>query len=392
MPADPFTAELRERLDARARDHLLRIRVCRASANGAEVLIDGQRFLNFASNDYLGLANHPQLITRLQEASAAYGVGSAASALMSGYAEPHAQLEAEIAEFTGRERASVFSSGYLANLGVLTALARRGDWVLADRLNHASLIDAAVLARTRLLRYPHRDAAALRQRLEQADGRRAFVVTDAVFSMDGDIAPLPELAQAAAEHQAVLVVDDAHGIGVLGPEGRGTATHFGLDEKQVPVLMGTFGKAFGVSGAFVAGPEVYIETILQAARTYIYTTAMPAALADTIREALILVRTETQRREHLFSLIDHTRQGATIKGISLLPSCTPIQPVVLGSSEDALRASEALREQGLLVPAIRPPTVPEGTARLRISLTAQHTEADIDRLLSGLAQIPALCT
>jgi 8-amino-7-oxononanoate synthase len=391
MPADSFTAELRQRLDARAREHMLRSRVCRASANGAEVLIDGQRFLNFASNDYLGLANHPQLIAWLQEAGAQYGVGSAASALMSGYAEPHARLEAEIAEFTGRERALVFSSGYLANLGVLSALARRRDWVFADRLNHASLVDAAVLARTCLFRYPHRDAAALRQRLEQADGRRNFVVTDAVFSMDGDLAPLPELAQSAAEHQAVLIVDDAHGIGVLGPEGRGTTVRFGLDEKEVPVLMGTFGKAFGVAGAFVAGPAVYIDTILQAARTYIYTTAMPAALAETIREALVLVRTETKRRDHLFSLIDHTREGAASKGICLLPSCTPIQPVVLGSSENALRASAALRERGLLVPAIRPPTVPEGTARLRISLTAQHTEADIDRLLSGLAQIPGLC-
>ncbi len=390
MPADRFTAELRERHAQRSRDHLLRSRVCRASSNGAEVVVDGRCYLNFASNDYLGLANHPKLIARLQEASAAYGVGSAASSLMSGYAEPHARLEAEIAEFTGRERALVFSSGYLANLGVLPALARRGDRVLADRLNHASLLDAAVLARARLIRYPHCNVSALRQRLKQAGDRRAFVVTDAVFSMDGDLAPLPELALAAAEYQAVLVVDDAHGIGVLGPGGRGTTAHLGLDLKDVPVLMGTFGKAFGVSGAFVAGPEAYIETVLQGARTYIYTTAMPAALAETIREALVLVRTETQRREHLFASVNRLRAGAPALGLPLAPSCTPIQPVILGASETALKVSAALRERGLLVPAIRPPTVPEGTARLRISLTADHSEAQIDRLLTSLDQTRAL--
>ncbi|HET7673945.1 MAG TPA: 8-amino-7-oxononanoate synthase, partial [Gammaproteobacteria bacterium] len=300
----------------------------------------------------------------------------------------HEALEAALAEFTGRPRALLFSTGYMANLAVAAVLAGRGDCVVADRLSHASLLDGALLSGARLMRYAHNDLAALARRLESAGAGKRLVLTDGVFSMDGDSAPLAALAQTAAAHHAWLAVDDAHGIGILGPEGRGSVAAANLDLDAVPVLVGTLGKAFGTFGAFVAGSETLIETLVQHARTYIYTTAPPPALAVATLKALELVRTADDRRAHLARLIERFRTGASQLGLSLLPSRTPIQPLLVGSAKRAVAASAALEAAGILVTAIRPPTVPADTARLRITLSAAHNEADVDRLLDALAQTP----
>lgn len=353
---------------------------------GAEVVIAGRRLLNFSSNDYLGLAAHPALAAAARRALEEYGTGSGAAHLVTGHTRAHHALEEELAEFVQRPRALLFSSGYLANLGIAGALAGHGDLVLEDRLNHASLLDAGLLCGARFSRYAHADPAAAALRLQQ-EGRRKLVMTDGVFSMDGDLAPLPELARAARTHDAFLVVDDAHGFGVLGAQGRGTLEHFGLGAEEVPVLMATLGKALGGSGAFVAGGEVLIETLIQHARTYIYTTAPPPAWAQATRAALKLVRTETWRREKLHGLIGRFRAAAAELGLPLLDSRTAIQPLMLGDSARALAVSEALAARGILGVAIRPPTVPAGSARLRLTLTAAHSETQVDQLLDALAQM-----
>ena len=348
--------------------------------------------LDFCSNDYLGLAKHPQVAQAMAEAALRDGFGARASHLVNGHCHEHDALEQELAEFTGRERALVFSTGYMANLGVLAALADRDDLVLEDRLNHASLIDGGLLARTRSFqRYRHADAAdatsALAKHYAAATaGAGAVLVTDGVFSMDGDIAPLPALAAAARTHEAWLVVDDAHGIGVLGERGAGCCEFFGLDASAVPVLIGTFGKALGGFGAFVAGDAQLIEWLIQRARTYIYTTALPPAVASATRTALRVMQREDWRRRKLHELIDHFRDGARRRGLPLADSPTAIQPVILGSSGRALAASTALRESGYRVTAIRPPTVPQGSARLRVTLSASHEAAQIDGLLDALVQ------
>jgi 8-amino-7-oxononanoate synthase len=351
---------------------------------GPHVLLDGQPCLTFCSNDYLGLAGHSALVRALQQAAERYGVGSTGAHLISGHTAEHEALEEELADFVGRPRALLFSTGYMANMGVINALTGPDDRILEDALNHASLLDGGWLSRAEIRRYPHADLAALAQHLEQPPMGRQLVVTDAVFSMDGRLAPLVELADLAAAHAATLMVDDAHGLGVLGRAGAGSMDELGLGLAQVPVYMGTLGKALGTFGAFVAGSEDLIEFLIQRARTYIYTTAPPAAVAAATRAALHLARTESWRREHLQALISRLRQGAAELGLPLLPSRTPIQPLLVGEAPLALRLSQALLAEGLLITAIRPPTVPPGTARLRITLSAAHREADIDRLLVAL--------
>ncbi|AGA91721.1 8-amino-7-oxononanoate synthase [Thioflavicoccus mobilis 8321] len=348
--------------------------------------IDGREVLSFCSNDYLGLAAHPQVVAAVTQGAARWGLGSGAAHLVTGHSGAHQALEEELADFVGQPRALLFSTGYMANLGVIAALAGRGETVWQDRLNHASLIDGALLARARLRRYAHADAADLARRL--ADGGARLIATDGVFSMDGDLAPLPTLAEVAAGSGAWLLVDDAHGLGVLGDEGRGSLAHWGLGAVPGLILMGTLGKAFGTFGAFVAGPHALIETLIQRARSYIYTTAPPPALAEATRVALAIARREDWRRERLGELIARLRAGAAELGLPLAPSQTPIQPLIAGSAERALDWSRRLEEAGILVTAIRPPTVPEGAARLRITLSAAHAPDDVDRLLEALADLP----
>jgi len=377
---------LKQALEKRQAEGLYRSRRVIEGPQGPELIVDGRRMLAFCSNDYLGLAADPRLVEAMQRGVARYGVGSGAAHLISGHSRAHHALEDELAEFTGRERALLFSTGYMANLGVISALLGRGDHVFEDRLNHASLIDGGLLARAAFRRYPHGAAAALAGQLAGVGGRR-LVVTDGVFSMDGDVAPLAVLADLCAQHHAWLMVDDAHGIGVLGPQGRGSVAAAGLGEDEVPILMGTLGKALGTAGAFVAGSSALIETLIQFARPYIYTTAMPPAIAEATREALRIAAAEEWRRERLQGLIQRFRHGAHKIGLTLMDSQTPIQPVLLGSSNQASHWSEALQREGILVGAIRPPTVPEGTARLRITLSAAHSPAQVEALLAVLAEI-----
>jgi 8-amino-7-oxononanoate synthase len=353
-----------------------------------EQVVDGRRMLAFCSNDYLGLAADPRVATAARVALDRYGVGAGAAHLVNGHTRAHAELEADLADFTGRERALLFSTGYMANLGVLQTLLGRRDAVIEDRLNHASLLDASRLTGCRICRYRHGDAGQAEALLEAANPQHSrLIVTDGVFSMDGDLAPLPALAAAARRHDAWLMVDDAHGLGVLGDKGGGSCEYFGLPPREVPILMGTLGKAFGTAGAFVAGSHALIEALIQFSRTYIYTTAMPAALAAATRESLAIARRETWRREHLRSLIARLRRGLTQLGVADAGSFTPIQPVIVGTSAKATAMADALREDGLLVPAIRPPTVPEGAARLRITLSAAHTEEQVDRLLEAMSRL-----
>jgi len=378
--------EIRARLAALERDGLCRSRLVLESAQGPRVRVEGRELLAFCSNDYLGLANHPALIQAAQEGAARYGVGSGASHLITGHQAAHHRLEEELAVVTGLPRALLFSTGYMANLGVASALLGRGDALFADRLNHASLNDAAVLSRARLTRFPHGDLEALARQLAASKAKRKLVATDAVFSMDGDIADLPRLLELAERHDAWLLVDDAHGFGVLGEGGRGTLAHFGLRSPRI-VYMATLGKAAGVFGAFVAGEPELVEYLVQRARSYIYTTATPPLLAHALSRSLALIRDEGWRRARLGELVARLRAGVAGLRWKLLPSDTPIQPLVIGASRDAVEASRRLRERGILVPAIRPPTVPQGTARLRISLSAAHAPEDVDRLVDALREV-----
>lgn len=351
--------------------------------------VDGAELLAFCSNDYLGLADHPRVVEALVAAAHEWGVGSGASHLVSGHCREHHALEEELAAFVRRPRALLFSTGYMANLAVVTALLGRGDRVFEDRLNHASLLDAGLASGARFSRYPHADVDALASRLGRSGTGRAMVVTDGVFSMDGDVAPLAHLAAACRTHGASLFVDDAHGLGVLGATGRGSLEAAGLDAADVPILMGTLGKAFGTFGAFVAGSHELIETLLQTARTYIYTTALPPAVAAATRASLRAMQDEPWRRERVLRHVARFRREAAAFGLRLLESGTPIQPVVLGSEAAAVAASDALRARGLWIPAIRPPTVPAGSSRLRITFSAAHETSDVDRLLEALEGLPA---
>jgi len=383
--------DLSSRLAERQAAHLYRRRPLLDAPQDVRVRVDGENFLAFCNNDYLGLANHPEVVEAFAQGARRWGVGGGASHLVVGHSTPHHELEEALAEFTGRPRALLLSSGYMANLGTVTALVGQGDTVLEDRLNHASLLDAGLLSGARFSRYLHNDPVSLAARLGKAVGN-TLVVTDGVFSMDGDLANLPELCAQARTRGAWVMVDDAHGFGCLGEQGGGIVEHFGLGLDDVPVLVGTLGKAFGTAGAFVAGSEELIETLIQFARPYIYTTSQPPAVACATLKSLQLLRDEQWRRHHLQRLIERFRAGAAELGLRLMDSPTPIQPILIGSSARALALSAALRQRGLLVTAIRPPTVPKGTARLRVTLSAAHSESDVEQLLeafkSALADIP----
>ncbi|MDR2015140.1 MAG: 8-amino-7-oxononanoate synthase [Azoarcus sp.] len=350
------------------------------------VTLDGRAFTAFCSNDYLGLAGAPQLAGALAEGARRWGAGAGASHLVSGhYAVQHA-LEERLAAFVGRERALVFSSGFMANMGIIPALAGRGDAIFADRLNHASLIDAMLLSRADAHRIPHLDTAALERQLAASTAETKLIVSDSVFSMDGDVAPLRELMVLAERFDTWLLVDDAHGFGVLGPQGRGAAAEAGIDGWRL-IQMGTLSKAAGVSGAFVAGDATVIEWLMQKARTYIFTTGSPPALAQALLASIELIEAGDGCRAHLAALIERLTKGLAQKRWKLLPSRTPIQPLVVGGNAAALALGAALMEEGLWVPAIRPPTVPAGSARLRITLSAAHTLADVERLIEAINRL-----
>lgn len=358
-----------------------------ARTDGPYVESKQQRLLAFCTNDYLGLAQDPRLIAALKKAADESGVGSGSAHLICGHRREHAALEEALADWTGRERALLFSTGYMANLGIMQALLQRGELCVQDKLNHACLLDGARLAEAVLKRYPHADVDVAARQLHGDGEGCALLATDGVFSMDGDIAPLRELAALCKREAATLMLDDAHGLGVLGEDGAGSVAEAGLSERDVPVLMATLGKALGCSGAFVAGSAALTDGLMQFARTYIYTTAMPPALAAATHCAVTLARTESWRRDKLNQLIRRFRRGAEELGLPLMPSRTAIQPLLLGSAQHALDAARALEDQGLLVVAIRPPTVPQGQARLRITLSAAHEEAHVDRLLEALASL-----
>jgi 8-amino-7-oxononanoate synthase len=375
--------DLAARLAQRRASDLYRQRPHLETPQGPTVRVDGHELLAFCSNDYLGLANHPDIITALRKGAERWGVGGGASHLVIGHSSPHHELELALATFTGRPRALLFSSGYMANIGAITALVGKGDTVLQDRLNHASLLDAGQLSDARFSRYLHNDAQSLAKRLMSAEGS-TLVVTDGVFSMDGDLANLPEICGVARSHGAWTIVDDAHGFGVLGQTGGGVAEHFGMRVDDVPVLIGTLGKAFGTAGAFVAGSEELIETLIQFARPYIYTTSQPPAIACATLKSLELIQSEQWRRDQLNTLIARFRAGSARIGLPLMDSPTPIQPILVGDSNSASRLSASLRRKGIMVGAIRPPTVPAGSARLRVTLSAAHTDAQVDYLLEAL--------
>jgi len=381
----PFS-QLQSELDERAAQGLLRRRRMIAGPQSPHVEVDGKLLLSFSSNDYLGLANHPQLIGVLQQGALKHGLGAGAAHLVSGHSEAHHELEQRIAAFVGKPAALLFSTGYMANLGTVQALVGRGDTVFADKLNHASLNDAMLLCRAGVKRYRHGDLAQLEQLLGQTKSGRKLVVTDTVFSMDGDMAPLSELLALCEKHDAWLYVDDAHGFGVLGEQGRGGLSHFGISSPRI-VYMATLGKAAGVFGAIVAAEQVVIDTLVNHANSYVYTTATPPALSVALLESVDLIERGDALREHLRKLIEQLRAGLADLPWKLMPSETAIQPLLVGDNRQALELSEGLRERGIWVAAIRPPTVPQGTARLRITLSAAHSEEDVGRLIGALHEL-----
>ncbi|MCN4144896.1 MAG: 8-amino-7-oxononanoate synthase [Thiohalomonas sp.] len=356
------------------------------------LISNGKSVVSFCSNDYLGLANHPGIAKAFKQGVNDYGVGSGAAHLVSGHSRAHHELEEALAEYTGRSRTLLFSTGYMANLGIVNALMGKGDIVFQDKLNHASLIDAALLSSvflgSQLKRYPHNDMNRLAQLLTAPDNKqRKLVMSDAVFSMGGDLAQVTRMSELCRQHDAWLMLDDAHGFGVLGANGAGTAEEFSLDQEQLPVYMATLGKAMGGFGAFVAGSDVLIETLIQKARSYVYTTAMPPAMAQALLMSIKISREQSWRREKLKQLIAQFRSGAEQLGLSLMNSQTAIQPIMVGDNETAMSISQTLEQQGFLITAIRPPTLPKGTARLRVTLSAEHEETDIEQLLSALARV-----
>jgi 8-amino-7-oxononanoate synthase len=378
-------AALRAELAQLERDGLYRSRTHLEGPQGAHVRVGSRELVSFASNDYLGLAADRRVVAAARAGAERYGVGAGASHLLYGHSRAHRDLEAMLARFVGCAAALLFSTGYMANIGTVTALCGRDDEVFADKLNHASLNDAMQLCRARFRRYPHVDLDVLQRWLAGSRARRRLVISDAVFSMDGDIAPVPQLIELCERYDAWLLLDDAHGFGVLGTQGAGTLSHFDVRSERV-IYMGTLGKAAGVFGAFVAADVVIVDYLVNRARPYVYTTAMPAMLAAALIESLDIVRDEDERRTHLSRLIGLLRHGVPSGSGTLLPSQTPIQPLVIGEAADVLRLSGRLAERGLIVPAIRPPTVAKGTARLRISLSAAHRVEDVERLLAALRE------
>lgn len=377
---------LKKQLNEKKANHLYRSRRISESPQQAEMIIDGRKVISFCSNDYLGLANHPLVKKAFIKGVEQYGVGSGAAHLINGHTKAHHVLEETLAEFTGYPRALLFSTGYMANLGVTQALVGRGDSVFEDRLNHASLIDGGLLSGARLKRYTHNDADNLNQQLSSHKTGEKLVMSDAVFSMDGDIIDAQAIVATSKQHDAWLMLDDAHGFGVLGKKGRGTLEHTDTDTSDVPIYMATLGKAVGTAGAFVAGGDDLIETLIQQARTYIYTTAQPPAIAAATIESLRLIKNEPQHRENLQRNIDYFKQCANESTLLLSNSDTAIQPIIIGDVEKTVQLSHSLLDKGLLITAIRPPTVPKGTARLRITLSAAHTKTQIDQLVDNIAE------
>jgi len=377
-------ATLQAQLNLRREEHLYRTRLNVASGCSSTLSVEGRSLINFCSNDYLGLAGHPDISLALKQAADIYGTGSGASHLVSGHSVVHQELEEQLAEYTGRPRALLFSTGYMANIGAINALIGRRDLILQDQLNHASLLDGGRLSQADFKRYKHVDMASLEQRLEQSSAERKLIVTDGVFSMDGNLAPLREISSLAKKHSAWLMVDDAHGVGVLGQQGGGLVEEFNMSVEEVPVLVGTLGKSFGTFGAFVAGSEALIETLIQYSRSYIYTTALPPAIAAATIASLQIVREETWRRDKLGQLVARFRRGAKQIGLQLAESNTPIQPVLINNDEKVMQVGQQLRAAGFLVGAIRPPTVPVGTGRLRITFSANHSEEQVDQLVAAL--------
>ena len=378
--------QFRQDLEQLSQQDLYRSRRVIDGPQSVVLNVNGKSVINFSSNDYLGLANHPEVVAAFKNAVDQYGVGSGSAHLICGHSRAHHALEEELAEFTGREKALLFSTGYMANVGVISALVGRGDYVLEDRLNHASLLDGGLLSRAQFSRFKHADYADLQAHMLNSAGRK-LVVSDGVFSMDGDLADLPLLVELVDQYQAGLLIDDAHGFGVLGKNGGGIVEYFGLTQNQVPILMGTLGKAFGTFGAFVAGSDELIEWLIQKARSYVFTTALPPAVAEATRTSLRLLQTESWRREHLQALIARFRLGALQQGLQLMDSFTPIQPILVGDSQQVMTISSALLERGFLLSPIRPPTVPKGTARLRVTFSAEHQYHQVDALLDALSKV-----
>ncbi|MDG2471490.1 MAG: 8-amino-7-oxononanoate synthase [Pseudomonadales bacterium] len=355
------------------------------SPQGAVISIAGRDYINFSSNDYLGLANHSDVVSSFQTGIKEYGAGAGASHLVVGHQQPHHDLEKALAKFTGRDRALVFSSGYMANLGILSGLLSKGDAVIQDKLNHASLIDGARLSSANFLRFRHNDLEHLKVQLEKTtECPRKILAVDGVFSMDGDMSPLKDLSSICKKYDAALMVDDAHGFGWLGENGAGISEHFHLSQQDLPILMGTLGKALGVAGAFVAGSNTLIESLIQSSRSYIYTTALPPACAAAILQSLKVIKDEPQRRKHLRALIDYFKEKTANLDFQFLPSSSAIQALVVGDNSSVLALSERLMKEGMMISAIRPPTVPVGSARLRITLSADHTFSQLDQLIQIL--------
>ena len=395
--APSWLDEIPARLAALDAAHLTRRRRSVRPAEGASLWVDGREMLAFCSNDYLGLSQHPALRAAAIDAVQRYGVGSGASPMVSGHSEANASLERELAAFVGLERALYFYAGYATNASIVPALVGPGDALFSDALNHACLIDGARLSRADIHRYAHADLAQLAALLETCGARRKLVISDAVFSMDGDLIDIPALIALCDRHDALLLLDDAHGFGVCGPQGRGSLAavdRVGGHASRRVLYMATLGKAAGVAGAFVAGSDTLVEWLLQKTRSYTFATSPPALLAQSVRAALTVIQAEPERiaRLHRHIARFRTRLPSAIAGTGwrLLPSSTAVQALVIGANDEALRVMAALAEAGLWVPAIRPPTVPEGTARLRIALSAAHDEADIDRLIDALAHTAAL--
>jgi 8-amino-7-oxononanoate synthase len=379
--------DLNADLQQRKQDNLFRATQVVQSPQGPHLRIDGKEYLAFCSNDYLGLANHPKIIEAFKSAADQYGVGSGAAHLVNGHFELHEKLENELAQWTGREAALLFSTGYMANMGVIASLLNKEDAVFEDKWNHASLLDGGLLSGARFQRYLHKDLSNLETKLKKSDARRKLIITDGVFSMDGDKADLPALSSMAKQNDAWVMVDDAHGMAALGNSGAGLCEEQNVNQDQVQILMGTLGKGFGTAGAFVAGSKELIEYLTNFARPYIYTTAMPSAIAAATLASLEIIKSEPERRDHLQALIAHFRKEAEAINLNLMDSDTAIQPILIGDADDALAMSQALKRKGIMVTAIRPPTVPNGTARLRITLSSAHTINDVDRLIESLSAI-----
>jgi len=385
MASLPWSAQLVENLAGRKAAGRYRQQRTRLGEQGVNIEIDGKKLLSFCSNDYLGLASHPSLKKAFIDAVEQEGVGSGAAHLLTGHSHYHQELEEALAEFTGQEKVLLFSSGYQANLGIIDGLMGRDDVIIQDKLNHASLLDGGRLSAAQQTRYRHADMTGLEKRLKQSEqANHRMIVTDGVFSMDGDLAPLADILSLAKQNNTAVMIDDAHGLGVLGEKGRGSIEHWQIEKQDYPLIMGTFGKAFGTSGAFVAADDEVIDTLIQQARTYVYTTAQPAAIAAATLASLKLVEEEHWRREKLQTLISQFRAGANELGLNIMDSLTPIQPVLIGDDKQAVKIGKALEEKGMLVGVIRPPTVPEGSARLRITLSANHSEQNVVQLLDSL--------